>query len=84
MKPNEQQINRAIKCEHKKSNTFIDLSFTGIGVMCLDCRLLLKWIVEPDAKAVKEAELWWNKKKNQRVPTRFATNLDNFLLFGGK
>lgn len=48
VKPSQAEIDRAKACPHLHQEEFIDFSFTGVGVCCTDCRLLMRWVVKPD------------------------------------
>ena len=43
-KPSSEEIEKAKNCLHLKQETFIDESFTRIGIYCKKCHLLIKWI----------------------------------------
>lgn len=47
MKPTLEQIAKAKACPHRRKDSFIDGTFTGIGTICLDCRLVLHWDKRP-------------------------------------
>lgn len=51
MKPTPAQVEKAKNCPHFKSYTFIDATFTGIGIACSECNKLLAWQKEPDPNA---------------------------------
>ena len=34
-------------CNHQRTSQFIDSSFSGIGIYCLNCNVVIKWIIKP-------------------------------------
>jgi len=47
-RPTADQVAKAKACQHLRQEEFIDASFTGIGIACLDCHLLMRWVKKPD------------------------------------
>ncbi len=47
-KPTRAQIDKAKACQHLHQAEFLDYSFSGLGIMCTDCQLLIRWITKPD------------------------------------
>lgn len=47
-RPTPDQVALAKACQHLHQEEFIDGSFTGLGIMCIDCHLLIRWTERPD------------------------------------
>ena len=52
------EIKKIKSCQHLNRQKFVDQSFSGLGVMCKDCRVILEWLIEPDEETnVKQKKL---------------------------
>lgn len=70
-KPTAAQVEKAKACQHLHQAEFLDDSFTGLGIMCKDCQLLIRWITKPD---------WLDKPESaQSQPKPKPSTLEEFL-----
>jgi hypothetical protein len=76
-RPTTEQIERAKACQHLHQAEFIDYSFSGIGVMCTDCQLLIRWITKPDWLADPKSKHDW--PADPKTKTKKEKTLDAWM-----